>query len=89
MGLKMFDLPPGGLADGAVAEVDKENSTSADIKPEIIIKEVPVEVEKIVEKIVEKEVIKEVPVEKKLVLPKKKPPNKYKSPWGPSGGRNG
>ena len=28
MGLKMFDLPPGGLADGAVAEVDKENSTS-------------------------------------------------------------
>ena len=40
MGLKMFDLPPGGLADGAVAEVDKENSTSKDIKPEIITEQV-------------------------------------------------
>ena len=40
MGLKMFDLPPGGLADGAVAEVDKENSTSVDIKPEIITEQV-------------------------------------------------
>ena len=28
MGLKMFDLPPDGLKDGAVATVDKENSTS-------------------------------------------------------------
>ena len=40
MGLKMFDLPPGGLADGAVAEVDKEQSTSTEIKPQIITEQV-------------------------------------------------
>mgnify|MGYP001169289684 CR=1 FL=1 len=40
MGLKMFDLPPGGLADGAVAEVDKEQSTSAEVKPQIITEQV-------------------------------------------------
>ena len=40
MGLKMFDLPPGGLADGAVATVDKEQSTSAEVKPQIITEQV-------------------------------------------------
>ena len=40
MGLKMFDLPPGGLADGAVATVDKEQSTSTEIKPQIITEQV-------------------------------------------------
>ena len=40
MGLKMFDLPPGGLADGAVAEVDKEQSTSVEVKPQIITEQV-------------------------------------------------
>ena len=40
MGLKMFDLPPGGLADGAVAEVDKEQSTSTEVKPQIITEQV-------------------------------------------------
>ena len=40
MGLKMFDLPPGGLGDGAVAEVDKEQSTSTEIKPQIITEQV-------------------------------------------------
>ena len=40
MGLKMFDLPPGGLADGAVATVDKEQSTSTEVKPQIVTEQV-------------------------------------------------
>ena len=40
MGLKMFDLPPDGLVDGAIAEVDKTQSTSKEIKPEIITEQV-------------------------------------------------
>ena len=40
MGLKMFDLPPDGLKDGAVATVDKENSTSTEVIPQIITEQV-------------------------------------------------
>lgn len=40
MGLKMFDLPPGGLKDGSIATVDKIQSTSKEIKPEIITEQV-------------------------------------------------
>jgi len=40
MGLKIFDLPPDGLKNDAVATVDKEQSTSAEIKPQIITEQV-------------------------------------------------
>ena len=40
MVLKMFDLPPDGLKDGAVATVDKENSTSTEVIPQIITEQV-------------------------------------------------
>jgi len=59
--------------------IEKVKKNQEKLKPKVkvvekeVIKEVPVEVEKIVEKIVEKEVIKEVPVEvEKIVKVKKK-----------------
>ena len=39
MGLKMFDLPPDGMQDGAVT-LDKEQSTSTEVKPQIITEQV-------------------------------------------------
>ena len=40
MGIKVFDLPPEGLQDGAVAKIDESNTTSQDVKPEIITEQV-------------------------------------------------
>ena len=40
MGLKMFDLPPDGIQDGAVAKLDKEQSTSTEVKPQIVTEQV-------------------------------------------------
>ena len=41
MGIKVFDLPPEGLQDGAVAKLDENMSTtSQDVKPEIITEQV-------------------------------------------------
>ena len=41
MGIKVFDLPPEGIQDGAVAKLDENMSTtSQDVKPEIITEQV-------------------------------------------------
>ena len=40
MGLKIFDLPPDGMQDGAEAKLDKEQSTSTEVKPQIITEQV-------------------------------------------------
>ena len=40
MGIKVFDLPPDGIVDGAVGEIDKKQSTSEDVKPQIITEQV-------------------------------------------------
>jgi len=40
MGLKVFDLPPDGIQDGAEAQLDKAQSTSEEVKPQIITEQV-------------------------------------------------
>jgi len=40
MGLKIFDLPPDGMQDGAEAKLDKEQSTSTEVKPQIVTEQV-------------------------------------------------
>ena len=40
MGLKIFDLPPDGMQDGAQATLDKEQSTSTEVKPQIVTEQV-------------------------------------------------
>ena len=40
MGLKVFDLPPDGIQDGAEAQLDKTQSTSEEVKPQIITEQV-------------------------------------------------
>ena len=40
MGLKVFDLPPDGVQDGAEAQLDKIQSTSEEVKPQIITEQV-------------------------------------------------
>ena len=40
MGLKVFDLPPNGIQDGAEAQLDKAQSTSEEVKPQIVTEQV-------------------------------------------------